>query len=211
MNKKQKKALLGSMLALTLTTGGVLAYLTDTDSETNTFTVGQVEIDLTEPNWKEENGKDVTPLETIAKDPTVTNTGVNDAFVFVEVTVPYANVITAEADGTRNAAADTELFSYTVNEGWVEIGEAQKDTENKTVTHVYAYGTETKMTALAKDAVTPALFDSVTVANIIENPDLETTTQKIEVVAKAIQTENVNGGKTSPVEVLTVYNNQNAK
>ena len=36
-------------LTAVLTTGGLIAYFTDTDAQTNTFTVGKIEVDLTEP------------------------------------------------------------------------------------------------------------------------------------------------------------------
>ena len=41
------------------------------------------------------------------------------------------------------------FFSYDVKSGWIEIGTPVKDTNNKTVTHLYAYGTATQMTAVA--------------------------------------------------------------
>lgn len=71
-----------------LAMGGTLAYLTDTEDATNTFTVGNVDINLTEPNW-EATGKteaeDAYPGEPLAKDPTVTNVGSNPCFVRVKV------------------------------------------------------------------------------------------------------------------------------
>lgn len=81
--------------------GGMLAYLTDTDEVTNTFTVGNVLIDLTEPNYPgNDKTTDIVPNQEIKKDPKVTNTGKNDAIVFMKVTVPVKSVATANADGT---------------------------------------------------------------------------------------------------------------
>jgi len=45
-------ALVVCLLATALVSG-TLAYFTDTDDATNTFTVGNVSIDLTEPKWDE--------------------------------------------------------------------------------------------------------------------------------------------------------------
>ena len=81
-------ALVVCMLAIMLV-GASLAYFTDDDEATNTFTVGNVEIDLTEPNWDSTGSKealDVYPGEALAKDPIVENIGNNPCFVRVEVT-----------------------------------------------------------------------------------------------------------------------------
>ncbi|MDO5323968.1 MAG: TasA family protein, partial [Clostridia bacterium] len=52
MNKKKVLVLAVSVcLVAILAIGGTLAYFTDTDAKTNTFTVGNVDITLTEPNW----------------------------------------------------------------------------------------------------------------------------------------------------------------
>ena len=83
-------ALIVCMLAIMLV-GASLAYFTDEDEATNTFTVGNVEIDLLEPAWDEETGtgeKDapsVYPGEKLAKDPYVKNTGKNPCFVRIKV------------------------------------------------------------------------------------------------------------------------------
>ena len=39
-------------MAATAVIGGTLAYFTDEDVENNEFTVGNVDIDLTEPGWR---------------------------------------------------------------------------------------------------------------------------------------------------------------
>lgn len=77
-----------SMIAI-LAVGATIAYFTDTDNATNTFTVGNVDITLTEPNWDAQGSEDapeVYPGEALAKDPTVTNDGANPCFVRISVT-----------------------------------------------------------------------------------------------------------------------------
>lgn len=222
MKKKTlKTAVACASLAGLLAIGGISAYFTDGDTATNTFTVGKVQIDLQEPHWDPDLAKDITPLQELKKDPQIKNDGINDAYVFLQVVVPYANVTVAQQDGTKAPAkADTELFSYDVKDGWVEIGDGQKDPEAKTVTHLYAYGTNTEMTALAKDAVTGSLFDWVRFANVVEDEGLEATTQNIKVNAYAIQTDNINDGKddldgvnndgkVAPADVWAVLSTQN--
>ncbi|MGN0633286.1 MAG: TasA family protein [Oscillospiraceae bacterium] len=108
MRKRAKRRLILTSAAVLMigaaAVGGMLAYLTDKDEVTNTFTVGEVKIDLTEPNYNLDNAKDIVPNQTITKDPTVTNTGKNDAIVFLKVTVPVKNVATANANGTLTEA-----------------------------------------------------------------------------------------------------------
>lgn len=215
MKNKKKIAIMSAALAGVAMVGGVFAYFTDTESATNTFTLGEIEIDLLEENWVEANATNLVPMQTIAKDPVVKNVGTNDAFVFLKVEVPYANVVTANAVGEKQAAADTELFNYTIDSAnWVEVGTPTK--ANGVVTHVYAYAKDGEMQAIAKDASTSALFSSVTVANIIEDENsgaataLENSTQTVKVTAHAIQTTNVNGGVSDPDGVWTVVANQTA-
>ena len=208
MNRKTRIMALSAALAGVMTAGGMAAYFTDADTQTNTFTVGKISLDLQEPGWDAANAVNVTPNQVISKDPQIKNDGINTEFVFMEVTVPYANVETAADNGVRIPAADTELFYYTVNSGWTEIG-MEKDTESMTVTHRYVYGTETSCTELAAGTVTPSLFDTVTVANVIEDQNLEETTQNILVHAYGIQSEHIGADdKTAPDEVWSVIANQ---
>lgn len=85
-----KKILLGALslvLVAALAVGGTLAYLTDRDSEVNIFTVGNVSIDLNEAF---DQGATLIPGVNIEKKPTVTNTGKNDAWVWLTFSIPSA-------------------------------------------------------------------------------------------------------------------------
>lgn len=222
MKKSSMRTLaLTAILAGTVSIGGIMAYFTDGDTATNTFTVGKISLDLQEPSWVPPTN--ITPGQEIAKDPQIKNDGNNEEFVFLKVTVPYANVMTANEDGTRGRTADTELFSYDVKDGWTEIDSKRViDSSSKTVTHLYAYTGETadSMKALAVNSSTPSLFDWVRFANIVEDQNLETTTQNIVIEAYGIQTQNIkdekgnldgdnNDGKTLPLDVWKVIENQN--
>ena len=85
-------ALVVCMLAIMLV-GASLAYFTDKDTETNTFTMGKVDIELSEPNWDTADGnKDgsmkVFPGVTYAKDPTITVVeGSEDCYLIATVTI----------------------------------------------------------------------------------------------------------------------------
>lgn len=211
-NKIGKKFVKRTVLAVGITgimmTGGVLAYFTDTSSVVNTFTVGKISLELTEPGWNPENAKNLTPGKCMEKDPQITNDGKNPAFIFAEVSVPYRKIITVNADGSKNSSEKQELFTYTLNEGWTELGEVNKDEKKEVSTRLYVYGSEAQCKALEVDKKTPPIFQTITFANVIEGQELEETAQNVTVSAYGIQTTDVNGGKTSPEEVWKVLSGQ---
>ena len=99
MKKKITALCLCVALLAIAVVGASLAYFTDTKSATNTFTVGNVKIDLIEQE-KTENGlvpftqnKTLVPGKSndgnaVSKIVTVENTGKNDAWVWVELRIP---------------------------------------------------------------------------------------------------------------------------
>lgn len=152
----KKKGLVSMVVSLMLVAvvmvGATLAYLTSTtDKVTNTFTIGNVNIKLEEPKWNPDDAENLEPGAEVAKDPTVTNTGANDAYIAMSV------------DGmTAMSAAG---FSATVNEGWVLVDETGAPVEDwdgslKSGYYVYAEG------AVAKDDVTVPLFNTVTYTGV---------------------------------------------
>lgn len=78
---------LSLVLSVAMATSGTLAYLTSTDTATNTFTIGNVSITLEEPSYTG-NNQTLLPGVDIAKDPQIKNTGRTDAWVWMKVTVP---------------------------------------------------------------------------------------------------------------------------
>jgi hypothetical protein len=95
-------------------TASQLAFLTDEESTYNTFTIGDVGLDVIEPNYPGNDSDEVThivPNQEIAKDPELVNTGDNDAVAFAEFSVPIvADLVVADSTGKRQEAADTEIF-----------------------------------------------------------------------------------------------------
>ena len=100
MNKRRILAIAMSLcIVAILAVGASLAYFTDTDNATNTFTVGNVKIELVEQQ-KGENGledfeqkKALVPGKSndgnaVSKIATVKNTGKNDAWVWAELRIP---------------------------------------------------------------------------------------------------------------------------
>ena len=203
-NKKANRILAITALAGALLVGGTFAYLTDYDQAVNQFTVGQVKIELEEPNWEPEKHTKIVPTEEIKKDPQVKNTGSNDAFVYLEVSVPMADVITAAGDGSRIPKAVQELFSFSKNEGWTQM--SAKTSGNSRV-YTYAYNR-----ILKPQETTGTLFDTVTFANVVEG-QLDTKILEMPVRAYAIQTVNTGGTETETVKqaikAFEKYVNQN--
>lgn len=191
---------------------GISAYFTDTAEKTNTVTVGDVTTDLEEPGWDktpDDEKNDITPNQKIPKDPKVTNTGTNDAYVFIEVQVPVKKIITVGSNGQKLPAANTELFQYKVNSGWVKVEDSEMTSDGAVTAHryVYAYGTSTACKALKHGETTPALFDSITLINAIEG-QIDNATLNMPVKSYAIQTENI-GNSSAPADVYKIYVNQN--
>lgn len=220
--KRGRQLLLAGMLAAVTAAGGIMAYFTDVKETDNIITIGRVEIKLTEDKWNQldpEEKENITPDKTITKDPAVCNVGKNEAFVFLEVTVPAAVVITANEDGTRNPSALTELFSYSVQPGWVLMETTEvRNQENQVegYRHLYAYGTREECKGLLPGEKTGELFSEITFANIIEGQllnsgePLEGSAQQIRICAHAIQTGNLTSDEVrDPRRVWEVYANQN--
>lgn len=85
MKKKIIALCLVIALAATAVIGGTLAYFTDTtEAKVNEFTVGNVDIDLTEPSWA--GDATLMPGVSYDKDPTITvGEKSQDAYVFLKL------------------------------------------------------------------------------------------------------------------------------
>ena len=200
ISSKKNVLIAGALIAL-MAIGSTFAYFVDRDSVTNSFTVGDVEISVSEPNWDPDEGTDITPNKVIKKDPKITNEGVNDAFVFMRVTVPRATVKTASDDGTLNAKANQDLFTFTANNGWKLI---KSDNGTLSTEYVYAYAGD-KMTVLKPGASTPTIFDTVKFINIIEE---QLDGQDLDIVIETMGIQTADLGTESPIEIYNIIMNQ---
>lgn len=131
----KKKLVTGALIAAfgaVAITGGTLAYFTDTDAKTNTFTVGNVAIQLIEnfgdndPDTPEKlvpatgSAQAGTLQNGITKEVTVKNTGSEDAYVRVHIAIPsMLDNGNPEFDAGKNALH----FNYAAN----SIGEGKWD------------------------------------------------------------------------------------
>ncbi len=217
--KKKKTLLAALVLLLVFVVGGAVAYFTDTDQKTNTFTIGNVDITLTEDGWDAltdsnsnaipDDAEDMMPGETVTKDPVINNVSTkNPAYVFAKVEVPCTTVVAP-------ATTSEELFTYTVNEGWTELTVANElpvaCTSGGTATHVYYYGTNNTLTSLAKatSATTPTptstpVFSSVTLRSTLKGNEGLSGEKQIVVTGYGIQTEGLSS--IAPADVWANFN-----
>ena len=117
MKKKLTIAALVVMLVALLLTGISIAYFTDEAEVENVFTIGDIDITLTEPSWDEDEVKDVLPGVEYAKDPIVKNVGDNPAYIRVEIKIdgyngqtvaPSAFLMNLDKDGKFNLVTDSD-------------------------------------------------------------------------------------------------------
>lgn len=187
MKKKILALALVVVLAVTAVTGATLAYFTDTKEATNTFTVGNVKIELTEPKWKED-AKNVYPGQVLDKDPTVKNNGANPCYVRVKVEgldklgKGDALKIALKTGGKDGISSDWAL-------------------------HTDGYYYYTKVLAVGE--TTDALFDQIVIPTALTNigGTEHTKAYNINVTAYAVQSQGSNLSNTATVEQIAAWFN----
>lgn len=119
MKKKITAIFLCVALVAIAIVGASLAYFTDTtENVQNTFTMGGVDIDLTEPKWNKEAGHKLMPGVTFDKDPTITvKEGSDDSYVFLELSLNKYNSLlwVMAADASEDDSIDFTIFDENGN------------------------------------------------------------------------------------------------
>ncbi|MGI6161624.1 MAG: TasA family protein [Christensenellales bacterium] len=196
---KKKVLVLSLAVALIAITaiGLTLAYFTsESEPVTNVFTLGEVKIELDEPafelneKYDENAGKivNLAPGDVINKDPYITNTGTNDAWVFMKLTL-------SDADAFDNFAGDvgTDLIAADLV-NW-EVISAGKDAANDEFVVWIGY----KQILPAFDAANPdankttAAFTTISIPTSWTAEDIAPLGGEfvIEVTGYAIQSDNI--------------------
>lgn len=133
-----KKKILSVVLVIALVAitvvGSSLAYFTDkTDTKTNAFTMGDVDIELYEPDWSENTDTTLMPSKSFDKDPYIgVKEGSQDTWVFMEVSVNKFNSW-LELNGAYRDTLDVDPFeieSYLDPDGTISDAYAEKLLEN---------------------------------------------------------------------------------
>lgn len=200
-NRKLRKILLticSAMLLVCLSVGATVAYLTSTDTVTNTFTVGKVAITLDEtdvdnstPNADRDkaNSYKLMPGHEYTKDPVVhVSSDSEECYLFVKVT----NGITAIEDSTNTVA------SQMAAKGW-------KIVEDQTGLYVYVGTAADAAAPLAVSASTNVtVFEKIKIAGNVDNTTLAGYANKsITVTAYAVQKDGFEGKTASEIWTAT--------
>lgn len=199
-----KKRFVAILLCVTLVAlaaiGATFAYLTDTKTVDNTFTMGNVAIKLDETNVNDPTGDRVTsnayhvyPGAVVKKDPIVHNVGENAAYIRATVNVSnWMNLCAAyypefgihfPSAGYENSL---ELLVGTLGEGWSVVGVTIGDTFTDG-----AFGAKFILKydgKLAAGDDTTAMFQTVTIPAGIDNANTDSF-KEVKVVAQAIQAD----------------------
>ena len=198
--KKRLIAVVVAVCALAvLAVGSTFAFFTSKDNAGNTFTMGNVKIELTETTDRtdddiytaevKDDNKGITygnvlPNTEISKKPIVTNTGANDAWIRVQLDV------TTDSENETMKANIAELKQAIINDMVDNYGWAVKADDDG-----YIYYTS----VLAPDAVAN-LFETVSIPKTWGNEAADAGFS-IEISAQAVQSDN-NGSTWDTAEWL---------
>jgi len=153
------------------------------------FSIKLDETDITkDDNSRTESGNTyagILPGDELIKDPTVTNTGMYDAWVRVKVTVTDAQAWT-DACAKHGITDLSYIFRGFDASAWDrEIDEDEIDLVNDTITYTYYYNDTVAPDGTAK------LFDSIIIPEEFDVSDMASlATFQLHVVGEAIQATN---------------------
>lgn len=201
MSKKKLLVMICCVLLMMGASGATLAWLSDeTQNVENTFTIGNIGIDLNETDADNDGDADknaykMIPGFTLAKDPKVTvEKGSEDCWVFVEVK-EIGGDITVEGDSYNFDS----FISYEVTSDWTLVPGYTEDMATKVYYHEQASLVDATANAeypvlvgnkvTVKDTVTKAMMDTLKTAVDAKTTVLPQLTFK----AYAIQKYEANG------------------
>lgn len=207
MNMLKKTLLLVCMMALVvcISVGATIAYLTDDDAVINTFTVGNVQIELWETDTDGDNNKDdnhadgkhdkaneyhLLPGQTYVKDPTVTiKAKSEDAYIRMMVTVDELDELKAAFPKEKYSTyynGDLFLLQMLVS-GWNGGIWEYETFDEATATYEFRYHTAVGNDAETDKTIEP-LFTHIVIPGSVTNDELAHLAKvEINVVAHAIQ------------------------
>ena len=153
--KSSKKALLALVCAAALVFGSMFAtyaYLTDSASVTNTFTVGNVGIALSETTGDKYK---MVPGVAIDKDPIVTvEEGSEDCWVFLKVDKMGGNVTVGEGSNAKSYDFDDFIAYQIDSHNWTELKLAGIDVDGVYYTKYESRDDDIKIKVLGEGSET---------------------------------------------------------
>lgn len=186
---RQSKNKMAVILAVCMLTAAGTIGLTNallqknTEVKENVISAGKVDIRLEEPSWDPEKAGHLRPGELIKKDPSVTNTGLTDAKIYMAVQIPTISGYVVDPKTRRKTSVTgTDLFTLmNVSNAWSLI---TTEKEKDHTTYLYAY-----TNVLKKEQKTDPLFQAVMIAPYLEGALDPEKNYEINVQAMAIQSE----------------------
>lgn len=200
-----------ALLLVSLTVGVTLAYLTDTESVTNTFTVGKVGIDLTETvdeglTANDEGGYiyHLLPGQTYTKKPVITvDAGSEDAWIVAKVVVTASDMAKVRElvgyGDDKSMLGFHDILSggvfedtYTVNGNvWTGSNATLKQVANANDNTFYVFFKDAQA---ANASVT--LFETIKARDVWNNDDIaKLAGLKMQITAYGIQKEGFNSAE----------------
>lgn len=173
--------ILAVVLIVGISVGGTLAWLTaQSETVTNTFTVGDINITLAEttgPSYK------FVPGDTLAKDPKVTVTaGSEDCYLFVRITENNNTVL--------NSTTGEKVINWAVASGWTPVA----DHDGYWCREVSSAETAQTFAVLTDGIADDGKDGSVSVSTLVTKDMVDTLNKnrpQIVVTAAAVQKDNV--------------------
>ncbi len=188
---KRKILLLAMSLCMVaiLAVGGTLAYFTAEETADNVFTVGNVDVDIEEPDWEEP--EDAYPGQVLPKNPQVSvKTGSNPCYARVIVT-GLDCLITAELSeqlvGYGVYDEDGNVLPDTTHENWV-LHEIVTEEDGSLTYYFYYYDADGKGGLLEADASTGPVFDAIVIPTDLKN-DFSGNEYHVVVKVQAVQAQ----------------------
>lgn len=112
------------------------------EKNSNTFTIGNTSITLTEPNIEHTVDHDYGGY--FSNDPTITVNSTNNTYIFMRVDVP--------SEGFN------DKYRYEIKDGWKEIATTENTKYSNYRTHIYAYVNNDNKLNTATNGTTSTLF-----------------------------------------------------
>ena len=185
---------------------GTIAYMTATDSKTNTFTVGsfnkpatgpnggEISLDgyIYEPQWDSAGSHQLVPGKSVVKDPYVgIGAGSEEAYVYVYIDNKVLNT------------SDKKYVTFTPNAGWEPVtGQViEGDSAGTYVSGMFRYSTRLNPGA-DTDAWTSAVFEKINVSGSATYTDFQESNPTMTVYAYIHQAKDDNGD----IDTATVDN-----
>lgn len=137
-NKRGTAMAAMAVLCLAAGTAGTMGYFTDEEKVTNVFTVGDLEVDLQEPEWTPEDGdgEDMCPGYSVYKNPTVKNTadqrrGGNSCYVRMKVEILDSKGAPVTDKKALELIKATIRYDKTYTGSFSSTGKAMQITQNR--------------------------------------------------------------------------------